>query len=94
LRSAFTDAEWRVLQARLTGARKAIDLIQARAPSVARRVWQRTLEASPPRGTSGLEPDTKELVEGLIASLLRVEGGEGLDQLPAAPPALRLVVRN
>jgi hypothetical protein len=59
-----------VLQARLTGALKAVDTLRDRAPEVAKRVWgEWAVHAAP----NLLDREAQSWIEGVVAELLHVE---------------------
>ena len=71
LRATFTDAQWRVFQARLTGARKAIEDLRERAPAMAQLYFgaqQREGAARP-----ALSEETQAWIDCLVERLLDVE---------------------
>lgn len=70
LRAELSETEYRVLQARLTGAIKAVQTLRDRAPEVARRVWgEWAVHASP----NLLDDEARGWIEGVVAELLEVE---------------------
>jgi hypothetical protein len=71
LRGTFTDTQWRVFQARLTGARKAIEDLRDRAPALARLYFG----AQPREGSTrrALSEETQAWIDCLVERLLDVE---------------------
>lgn len=70
LRAELTDIEYRTLQARLTGAIKAVETLRQRAPDLAKRVWGNwAVHASP----NLLDSEARSWIEGVVAELLHVE---------------------
>lgn len=81
------------MQARLTGAVKAVQILRDRAPEIAKRVWGRwALNAAP----NELTTESRHLVERIVGELLDLERGQRTENTleivsRARKPMLRLV---
>lgn len=74
LRATFSESEWRLLQAQLIGALKAVQILRERAPEIAQRVWGRwAVNASP----NELSQESREWIETIVAGLLEAQRTKG-----------------